>query len=1421
MAVAVLDDPDRRAEPQYVTKFDAIPGFWNYLIGLDRNDLIAELIQNDLDQGATLTVISFEQTRLICEGNGEPVDPEGWQRLRMIMGAGNEVPAKRSRFGVKNHGLKAAFTISDKLHLMSAGQSIVQTLYKKGRDSPPHPGASKYPMEDRLAPTEGCRVIVQYRDSGLKPAQGEAVKLDAVSADEIEALFKSACASMPEQFAGIVSPEVTPRYEVVLSHWKLGEAQFHFSCTKPRKVARRIEVFQRRCAVSGSYSALPEALRERAVRRLVPLKGVLKDRVADFFRRGRRFFVEASWPIDAKGKPRIGTGRYRYPLGYPLNSREARTGHSTHFNAPFASDNDRHAPARNEATNDELRKACNSLLIDALALYTLPRWRANGLKPIVPSAEGGDEPVRPLLAELAARGALPVLSWHQSAKLAVKRKRGTAKAVGHRAAARGSPKEQRRYRFVIPTPTWANNTINPLLSLLCPPSEKQLDPRVNADIVGLLTDGNTPGFPQDFVTFDENDVVDRITADGNQYFSGIAHPEHEFCEPVMARAYLDLIALVLDRGKLETEKEDSLASALLLPDVHGQATAFHDLYSSASLPSKIPGLSLPPILDVDLIAHALFKRRKWRLRKFTMGEFLESGTLQSADEQTRRLFWNWLRRSGRHIAPRDRPKLAALAVWPDDKGSLCKITDLCEPRSGRVGTVLAGFIQRPHEEVRRSKLVSIGGRARTSIRRTPAEEEIGTWFAARLTRFEIGSRPDSATAKELRRFERELSVLVKDRSVAPMLKAIATELPALARDGTIRPRTELVFPSRGNDRLALPDRFLLRDRQRDTLLAKLSPALKAPIAAMLLDAFAEDAGNFPALQARLKEFISIAEPDDDDRRELAGKPIIPVDGKPRAPSELAFVSNKGDYWGEWKTRISTEGLSQNDQSRYRAAGVTSALPKPETSRAFFWWLATQGQEVLRRHIPCVLRHFLHGDGPVRWASSFTDTPCIPVRGQNGLRLVSFRFVKRKSVFLSDGSIGEDLIQSDGTVLLAIDQAKEVATPISAPLYELGVKSLRETLNEPASAAGTGEVDAVSEEILARFHRLKSRRFRRTFRKRLNELGVDLGLVRRDWQDRLGRVQKILVGEDVEVRYRFRRKLYAQKAEAGFDPGTGVFWIKQGLGARRLYESVAEQLIFKPTARPIDLLALERALELEIVEPSFGQPDGAELDDDAEAEDNGGQGQATEGDGGLGEVKGGHHPFDPDPARNRPNPGPISNESTGRSRRPKERGGSQGLGEGENLRNTTDLEKKHIEKLKHDHYASHCQMCLCERPPLELAPVGSYIEWEEVRQSVVHAHHADLVKAGGARHAGNIVLLCKLHHDNYGKQFTRSSISIALRDNPKKMTVCYDEESRVDGKQIELTISGTGDTVKLFFTDDHIEFWLSQETVSAPTAHQTP
>jgi len=161
------------------TNFVWVPDFWNFLLGLDKDDLIAELVQNDLDQQAGQTVIKFEQDCLVCEGDGNPVDKDGWRRLRKIRGAGENVLAKQGKIGVKNHGLKTAFTIGDEIQLLSDGRAITQTLYARGQGRPPYPGASPKPSPNPDAPINGCRVVIRYRVKDLEPREGEAIVLSA------------------------------------------------------------------------------------------------------------------------------------------------------------------------------------------------------------------------------------------------------------------------------------------------------------------------------------------------------------------------------------------------------------------------------------------------------------------------------------------------------------------------------------------------------------------------------------------------------------------------------------------------------------------------------------------------------------------------------------------------------------------------------------------------------------------------------------------------------------------------------------------------------------------------------------------------------------------------------------------------------------------------------------------------------------------------------------------------------------------------------------------------------------------------------------------------------------------------------------------------------------------------------------------
>ena len=559
-------------------------------------------------------------------------------------------------------------------------------------------------------------------------------------------------------------------------------------------------------------------------------------------------------------------------------------------------------------------------------------------------------------------------------------------------------------------------------------------------------------------------------------------------------------------------------------------------------------------------------------------------------------------------------------------------------------------------------------------------------------------------------------------------------------------------------------------------------------------------------------------------------PILPHYNRPIAPAELAFKSNRGDYWGGWKTIISGKNLSQEDQRRYREAGVTAALPDPDTSRAFFEWLSDHDNEsdVVNRHIPCVLRQILHRNGPTDWASTYTHTRFIPVQGADGPRLVSLRRARnRPPVYLDDtDGIGAIVVEKDRNVMLAISRAREVAEPISEPLREWGVRSLREAIGEPISVAGNGGVVPANPEIRNVVQQFGSAQFRKKLRKQLDALGVESDLLRRDWQDRIGRIRDVSCADEVRARYRFRGKIYSRTVAAGFDPGSGVFWTRHDDGIRLdyLYEAIAAQLVFKSTARPVDWLALERAVTLEIRELSFGRPrgiqaastrdedtktEGARTGEDDECPDDVAL-EDTDSDPDPGEARSGHSPFEPDLVRNTPRPGPIPAKMAATPRRASHGQSATSPTGSNDSAPAPDLERTQVEDLKRNQYASHCQMCLCKHPPQVLAPADSYVQWEEVRRRIVEAHHVDLKSAGGARHAGNLILLCRLHHENFGRQLTREAIASALRTETREKRVHFGGDSNLDltGEEIEIQISGTGEVVKLFFTKPHADYWRS-------------
>jgi hypothetical protein len=152
----------RAGRPEVHIDVPAVVG--DFLNDLSTVDLIVELVQNELDAGSPKTTITFEEDALVCEGEGSAIDPQGWERLKYVLGAGGEVPAKIDGIGAKNHGLRAAFLIGNTITVQSSGYRI--DLTATGDDTAPdkfYPAVCEFAMRRHLDTARELRFHIELR----------------------------------------------------------------------------------------------------------------------------------------------------------------------------------------------------------------------------------------------------------------------------------------------------------------------------------------------------------------------------------------------------------------------------------------------------------------------------------------------------------------------------------------------------------------------------------------------------------------------------------------------------------------------------------------------------------------------------------------------------------------------------------------------------------------------------------------------------------------------------------------------------------------------------------------------------------------------------------------------------------------------------------------------------------------------------------------------------------------------------------------------------------------------------------------------------------------------------------------------------------------------------------------------------------
>ncbi|MCY3912591.1 MAG: hypothetical protein OXG43_05005 [Chloroflexi bacterium] len=1392
---------------EYVQRFDAEPQFWQFLRGLRSDDLIVELIQNDLDANASRTSIDFTSDRLICQGDGEPVSEDGWQRLSFVMGAGVEVESKRFRIGVKNHGLKACFWLGDEIIVRSNGLKMIQTLYKDGYGNRPSPGTLPEPVPDSDAPPIGCSIEVPYRTRELEVTRGEGLTIRTPDGSSLEGLFTNACELLPGRLLGVVRPGIRHQYTLCLRHHSLGSVEIHWRAKRRRiergRGRRQFHVFTRECETSSKSSCAPStAIQERACTFRLPFPAGKRPEIPDFFFRDRKsFWAEIAWLTDKGGRPRSIQGVRRYPIGYDATSQTGLTGVGVHFSGPYVSDAERHGTSHMNSLNAYIDDACKDALVDIMSGYLLHRHGGRAMELyLANSGDAEDETLNDLVERTVKRRALPLAD-----RVPTKPKPIRRLALGPRKTSDGTLR-----RVVLPMYTWDQEGVAPLLAKICPREEDQIDKSVPGLILSCLVEMTN------VITFDENDVIERLQPELEAtYFPWQDNVEWQavFGNPSISKVYLDVLYETIQRNKLATESE--VRENIYLPDDKSRARPLVGMYSAVNLPPNLGQQDYVPLLHPELQAHRLLRKRAWKPEPFRLEEYLDKAQLEKASLLERKSFWTWLRDNWKTIKRQQTLiRITNFPIWPSANGDLLPLNGLCEPRSARVTSIMGDAIVRPSHELLKVGIVKRTGRSSLTLRNTPLVEEFEDFLVERLTRFPPERELTANHRRNFHKLEKELAALA---SSVPRIKEYLGQLDedyraALNQSGNLRNPGELVRDAGEVQRLHLLGENII-DRPHSILdrIDGWKPRT-APSTDQIVDTFRRDGTRLDAHVPRIREYIRQSEREDIHPVGLLEVPCIPVEGQLRPPHQLALRGRR-DFWGDWKIRIPVTDINAETQRLYRIIGVVSGTPNSTSSRRFFQWLESQNADVVAKHADRILRHINHEFGPRAWSAEHPQIPFIIVESDGGkVRLVTTADAtkRRSTVVIPDFDELEEAIRQHPTkrpVEMAIVDHPQVTEPVTARLRELGLRTLSDYVGDPVEAVGAGNTNFLPSDYDFRgiLDSLQSGLKGTQLQKRLAKLDLDTteSALRSNWRERLARIQDIRTADSVTAIYKIGRSRFSVPVDGKLDKESGTLWIRSDSDLRTVFFDVVAEHVFELPKKYFGSV-LDQAYKMEMRERyPLEYSDAAQPQEDTENDD------ATSQNGGGSEpsATAASHPLPkPDPLKNIPNPGPIpqGNGVIRRVSKPK-RAGSRPQSADENAQ---------IADLKEKQYAWHCQACLAEAEPKTLAPLSSYVEGSQNRRRIMEAQHCDHVNAGGARHVGNILLLCHYHHRGLGDAVTRTEVTRALgQGSTRWLTFNADNgvANTIQGKIVTIHPPQRQTPVSLFFTREHADYWLTKAT----------
>jgi hypothetical protein len=697
-----------------------------------------------------------------------------------------------------------------------------------------------------------------------------------------------------------------------------------------------------------------------------------------------------------------------------------------------------------------------------------------------------------------------------------------------------------------------------------------------------------------------------------------------------------------------------------------------------------------------------------------------------------------------------------------------RFEQLCLPPSA-VKEILIGFLHVPEAAIQRMKRVRTDGRGLLRLRTNPSSAEIRPWYEARLASFPADERLAPTQMEDLRDLEAALAMLRRDRRLRAKMPFLSAAHPGLSEDGILRPMGSLHLHTEAIDRCELRPIDLACTSQGD-LYRELGGRVQ-PTQTAIYRALEEDGEAETALFPRLLAFVNAKESDAALEERIRTLPFLPVDDRRVAPGDVSLKSSQ-DYWGDWKVSYDASGLSADRQDSLRRVGVTGRTPSPRTSQLFFEWLSGEDEEVVKRHLDQVIRHFLHDHGPLRWWRDRPRVRCLPVYAhEKSVRLINYKEAiggNPSPLLPGFPELEEMILARDRRRRIVIVETDGIRGSILSALRVAGLRTIRQEALPPVRVVGE-EPGETAQDSMAVINHLLSDRIRRELQKRLQELEIPDAALKTMWRNEVARITSVRMAGQVLADLMCGAKTYRIPAWAGIDPGTGVLWIQGGQDpVMAVFEAIAER-VFEPGSPKHYGLALQQAVTMDyrsrFKSERQSSPQGQE-----ESESSEGSQETTQGAGASADVKKSHPPPTEDAKFNQPSLEPFSQaESKGSTASGSgARTSTSGLGPAQRhlsrLRVQDPVEKAAIQKLKVKHYASHCQACLTENDPAVLAPLGSYGFRPRNRRMLVHAHHVAPVHAHGERVISNILLLCKYHHDLLGDQLEQSTIRQLLQNS---------------------------------------------------------